>query len=318
MRTPRQWELPTSPTATESLFGMGVTRQMIATQVAAGRLMRLRHGVYLAASMWPTEPAAQHVMLARAELVANPEAVLSGQSAATAWRLPNPGFRRWHDHPVAVTLPAGRRHSSRSGRTSHRVAELPDGHVVNHPNGFQVTSLARTVIDVAAGLDLPEALVVLDGAARRLCESTVSSPRRSDYTSPALVSTARTGFKQAAQACGVARLDEAIEAMNPARESAAESLSAGHILLSQLPAPLYQAKISSRIGALYPDCLWPEHRVIGECDGAVKYTDSSAWVREKQREQVLRDLGFDVVRWLAQEVIANPAVVIARLRRALT
>lgn len=316
MRTPRQWELPTTPTAAESLFRMGVSRQMIATQVAAGRLLRLRHGVYLAASMWPTEPAAQHVMLARAELVANPEAVLSGQSAAAVWLLPNPSFTRWHDLPVAVTFPTGGSHSSRSGRTRHRVAVLPPGHVVCHPDGFRVTSVARTAIDVAAGLDLPKALVVLDGAARRMCESMHSVRRRSDYAAPHLVTAARSSFT-AAQACGVARLNEAIEAMNPARESAAESLSAGHILLSGLPVPLYQARIDSLMGPLYPDCLWPEQRVIGECDGAVKYADPSAWVREKRREQVLRDMGFTIVRWLAHEVMTTPAVVIARLRRAL-
>lgn len=310
--------MPLAPTSAATLFDSGVTKQMIATQVASGRLLRLRHGVYVAASTWPQDAESQHLMLARAEVIANPAAVLSRQSAATAWALPSPGLRRWHDFPVAVTLPAGCGHSSRSGLASHRVAVLPAGHVVRHSDGLRVTSLARTAIDVAASLDLPEALVVLDGAARRLIELLVDRPYRSDYAEPGLAAAARDSFREAAQVCGVARLADAIDAMNPARESAAESLSAGHILLSGLPAPQYQARIRTVMGLLYPDCLWPEQRVIGECDGAIKYTDPTAWVREKQREQVLRDLGFTVVRWLAKEIMTTPAVVVARLRRALS
>ncbi len=299
-----------------SLAAQGITSQMIATQVSAGRLLRLRQGVYLASTAWPEDGEAQHLLLAEAELMANPEAVLSRQSAALAWGLPSPGFGRWHERPVAVSLPAGR-HTSRSGRASHRVAVLPAGHVVDHPNGYRVTSVARTAVDLAAEHELPQALVILDAATRRLCESFVGRPRRSDYGNPRLVAAARQQLVEAARSCRVARLVEAITLANPARESVAESLSAGHLYLAGLPTPLYQAKVDSVMGPLFPDCLWPERRVIGECDGAVKYADASAWVREKQREQVLRDLGFDVVRWLAREIMTEPEAVMARIARAL-
>jgi len=49
----------------------------------------------------------------------------------------------------------------------------------------------------------------------------------------------------------------------------------------------------------------------------VKYTDALAVVREKEREQALRDLGFTVVRWLAKEIMARPQVVVTRVARAL-
>jgi very-short-patch-repair endonuclease len=299
------------------LFDLGVTKQMIATQVSSGRLLRLRHRVYLASAAWPDDPAQQHLLLGKAELAANPAAVLSGASAALAWAIPNPGFTRWHELPVAISLPAAGGHSARSGRAIHRLALLPEGHVVTHPSGLRVTSPARTAIDIAADLDLPEALVVLDAAARTLCESFVPQARRSDFANPRLAAAARERLEEAAEVCRVSRLGEAIAAVNPARESAAESLSAGHIMRAGLPEPLYQAKVESVMGPLYPDCLWSQERVVGECDGAVKYADSSAWVREKQREQVLRDLGFTVVRWLAKEIMLDPMAVIDRLARAL-
>ena len=83
------------------------------------------------------------------------------------------------------------------------------------------------------------------------------------------------------------------------------------------PRPEYQAPVRTPAGLFFPDCLWRAHGVIGECDGAVKYADPRAFVREKQREQVFRDLGFQVVRWLAEEIMFRPWEVVARVDRAL-
>jgi len=76
--------------------------------------------------------------------------------------------------------------------------------------------------------------------------------------------------------------------------------------------------VPTRGGNFYPDFLWPERRVIGEVDGAIKYQDASAFVLEKQREQILRDLGYIIVRWLAHEIMVTPWVVIERVERALS
>ncbi len=57
--------------------------------------------------------------------------------------------------------------------------------------------------------------------------------------------------------------------------------------------------------------------MIGECDGAIKYTDPSAYVREKEREQVLRDDDYRFVRWLGKEIMLHPLEVVARIERAL-
>ncbi|MCL4722557.1 MAG: hypothetical protein KJ041_11535, partial [Gammaproteobacteria bacterium] len=117
---------------------------MIATQVRNGNLLRLRRGVFLATAAWPEDSSGQHLTLAHAEQVANPAAILSHQSAAVNWGLPNPGFHDWHSEPVAVTLPAGGGHGSQRRVAVHHVARLPDDHVVRDPAGWQVTSLART------------------------------------------------------------------------------------------------------------------------------------------------------------------------------
>lgn len=103
----------------------------------------------------------------------------------------------------------------------------------------------------------------------------------------------------------------------PSPESAAESLTAGHLHVAGLPIPLFQAPIRTRLGTLYPDFFWEDRRLIGECDGAIKGSDPTAYVREKEREQVLRDDDYRFVRWLGKEIVFTPLVVMSRIERAL-
>lgn len=101
MRTPKPWILPTQPATRALLAATGVSDEMIRTQLASGRLRRVRRGVFVAADSWPTDPGGLHLLLAHAEQVANPDAVLSHQSAGVAWGLPSPGFSAWADSPPA-------------------------------------------------------------------------------------------------------------------------------------------------------------------------------------------------------------------------
>ncbi|MFT3969100.1 MAG: DUF559 domain-containing protein [Micropruina sp.] len=290
---------------------------MIATQLEAGRLIRVRQSVFLGAEHWPADPAGQHLVRARAETVVNPEAAISHASAALIWALPTPTLGTWDDKPITVTLPGGGRYRSRPGPVAHRLGPLPAGHLTRDPNGYRVTTIARTAIDLVQGLALPETLVVLDAATRLLCASYVTKPRRADYSNARHRSRAVEELEEVARTCGVGGLAESMGLVEPARESPAESLTAGHIHLTEIPQPLYQAAVRTPLGTLYPDCLWAEERLIGECDGAVKYADKASIVHEKEREQALRDLGFRMVRWLAKEIMTRPDLVMDRIAREL-
>lgn len=315
MRPPRPWILPTQPVTRSMLLASGVTRGMIETQVHAGRLLIVRHGVYLATESWPEDLTARHLALGHAEQVANPGSVLSHQSAAASWGLPSPTFQDWHELDVCVTLPPGEGHGSQQRSARHRVLELAGEDVTRDAEGYAVTSIPRTATDLASGRSLPDALVILDGAARRLVERYVSRPHRSDYANPRLAQAARDQFTAACDRPGLA---SPIGRADPLRESAAESLSTGHFVLAGLPVPQYQARLTTAHGTFYPDFFWPELGVIGEVDGAIKYENTDAFVQEKQREQILRDLGYIVIRWLAREIMLTPWVVIERVSRALS
>jgi very-short-patch-repair endonuclease len=304
------------PVTRRLLAAAGVSDEMIHTALASGRLLRLRQGVFVASCGWPDEPAGRHVMMAHAEQVTNPDAVLSHETAAVIWGLPAPSFHDWYEQPVAVTYPGGGTYRSRRGTAARHVGPLPTSDVARDPDGYAVTTIARTAVDLADGRSLPDALVILDGAARKILSSFVTAPRRADFLNPKLVAASREALITVATGAA-GRLAGAIALVEPARESATESLTAGHLYLAGLPTPLFQHPIQTRLGTLYPDFYWEAERLIGECDGALKGNDPTAYIREKEREQVLRDDDHRFVRWLGKEILFTPAVVLARIARAL-
>ncbi len=104
---------------------------------------------------------------------------------------------------------------------------------------------------------------------------------------------------------------------DPARESPIESLSFGHMALAGLPLPICQFEVRTPHGSLFPDFYWEQGNLVGEADGRGKYTEPGSMVREKEREQLLRDMGFRMVRWLGKEIHLTPDIVMARIARAL-
>ncbi|MHB1008536.1 MAG: DUF559 domain-containing protein [Propionibacteriaceae bacterium] len=316
MRTPTPFALPTEPITRADLVARGVTPRMLRTRLANGDLRQVRSGVYLRGDLWPEGARERHIVLVHAELAAHPTAVASYGSAALIHGLPTPGFGRWEDGPASVTVPRSGKSVSTGWAVRH-TGPLPAGQVQRDAQGYPVTSPARTAVDLAAHQPLPEALVLLDSAARLICASLVTQVRRRDYVNPQLAKVSADLFEEAAATVRATRLRPATRLADPARESVAESLSAGHLHLSGLPTPRYQAQIRTSIGTVYPDFLWDDLMLIGEVDGAVKYEQADAYVLEKEREQALRDRGYRVVRWLAKEIMLHPDVVMARIARAM-
>ena len=108
-------------------------------------------------------------------------------------------------------------------------------------------------------------------------------------------------------------------------ESVGESYS--RVVLDELgllPAEL-QYEVLDELGmfAGAADFAWLEHKTLGEFDGQIKYgtllkpgqTASDVVVAEKLREDRLRDLGWQVVRWIWKELF-TPWVIRERLERA--
>ncbi len=93
-----------------------------------------------------------------------------------------------------------------------------------------------------------------------------------------------------------------------------------------LPRPDLQVEIRDAGGRFIArgDFGWRDSRVIGECDGRVKYRDLArpgedpidVLMREKRRENELQALGWTVVRWTWDD-LAQPRALCRRIARLL-
>ena len=121
------------------LNALGIFRGAIEKGLRSGRLHRVHRGVYVLGH----RPATREVKWAAAVLACGPEAVLSHRSAAAAWAI-----REWEGHRVDVTSPSGR---GRDGIRVHRASLHEIDRTLRL--GIPVTSVARTVADMAHELD---------------------------------------------------------------------------------------------------------------------------------------------------------------------
>ncbi len=317
------WTPPTTPFTAAHVSPLGVTGAMIRWAEQSGMITRLTQGVFVATTAVAAEPADHHLQLALAVQLRNPTAIASHHTAALAWDLDlDDPLAAAHSIPAFIA-PAGPGVRSRTGtEMTIAVRDLPQHHRAAHPSGLLVTTPARTAVDVAALGGVPEALITLDSAARLELRTSVGESRLRDaYAKEQALAASRAPLIEASRAAATLRtrrtLARIVPLADPRRESANESLSYGHFLVAGLPLPQLQVRIPTPEGDAFPDFLWADARVIGEADGAVKYTSREALVREKRRQESLEEMGFRIVRWMYSDIRQRPAAVMSRIAAAL-
>src|SRR5829696_485706 len=270
-----------------------------------GELVRLRPGAYLPSGAG-RDPLERHRRLVIATLAAlRTPSVVSHQSAAVLHGLPLWGVPLGRAH-VTRRPPA----SSDVGRHLRcHVARLPDDDVVV-VGGIAVTSVVRTLLDLARVLTFEPAVVLLDAALRaRAVDHVVLQGRAAEL---GRVPGARSAIR-------------AVRFADGRSESVGESRS--RVLLARLglaPTTL-QLEVRRYDGAFLgrADFGWDDERVLGEFDGRIKYgrllrpgqAPGDAVFEEKRREDAFRDEGWGVVRWTWDDL--TPGVLGPRVHRAL-
>ena len=319
-----RWNPPTTPFMWEHVAPLGVTRSMIHTAASGGRIARLGHGVYIAAEAAATAPVAAHLQRAHALQLRRPDAIASHDTAALAWELDLEDPVASAAKPVAFIIPSSRSARSESSSGARiAVRDLPHHHRAVHPSGLLVTTPARTAVDVAAELPMPEALITLDSAARLALQDLVGSRwLRDTYVRPKVLARATEPLEEAASHAATQftrrSLGLSVAHADPRRESALESLSFGHMVAAGLPLPDLQVRVQTPEGRpVFPDFLWAEEMVIGEADGLTKYATATDLHREKLRQEILEQMGYRIVRWSYREMRERPAVVLRRIEAAL-
>ncbi|MFI5099104.1 MAG: type IV toxin-antitoxin system AbiEi family antitoxin domain-containing protein [Actinomycetes bacterium] len=268
----------------------GYSPDEIVSRLRTGAWTALRRGVY--ADSRP-EPGDERVLAAALAVLA-PSAALSHRSAALIHGLPLLG-----EPPTAVdvTVPgaAARR---RPDLVVHGRA-LPAGQVTV-VRRLRVTDVARTALDLARRLPLPDAVVAVDAA---LAAGAARGEALRDLLE-----------LEVGPFSGHAR--RVVEFADGRSESPGESLSRVAIASHGLPAPQLQAWVHDSAGPIgRVDFLWPEQRVVGEFDGRLKYRRPEDLWAEKRREDRLRE-NHEVVRWVWSDAVGDFTPVAGRIRAA--
>jgi predicted transcriptional regulator of viral defense system len=263
-------------------------RTRLALRAQRGELIRVARGAYLTLEQWSSldRDARYRATIDAIAATIDPMAIFSHASAAALWRLP--WLDGWPDGVHATIGPAS---GGRSAGTLHR-------HAPSRPtptsmiDGLRVTTLARTVVDVAASRSFIAAVVTTDAA--------LGMPELDgDELAWEL---GRLPHRQ-----GAVRARAAIEFANARSGSPGESISRCTMRRLGLPAPVLQQRFDRPRGRYWEvDFWWPDLGVIGEFDGAAKYlrpelrngrSAEQIVYEEKLREDELRRRSRGFARW---------------------
>jgi hypothetical protein len=273
----------------------GWTPAELRTARKAGRISRLRRGIYTSASDWRTASSdARNRARILAVLEQRADAVLTSFSAAAMLGLPIIG--EWPDDVFLLS-------NRTSGRRRNGVIELSrrGDELIVSAGEVAMTSVPRTLVQVARRAPLVTALAMMDAAlhvdryGRREPMCTIEELRAEHA---AMLPYPRS-----------ARVRLVLERATSLADSAFETLSRVSIEEIGFPEPELQHRVwlprSQR--EVFLDFAWPEYAIGGEADGEGKYrvpADRSAadaveiLVREKRREnEVLGQQWKRIARW---------------------
>jgi hypothetical protein len=281
------------------LLADGYSDDEVRRSLRAGRLLVVRRGSYINSAALPEKPEQRYALRVRATAPdLAPDAVISHASAAAIFGLP-----LWDVRLDRVHVTRDRRHGGRVDPRLHvHSAVLPPEDLVI-VEGLAMTSVARTVADLARSLVFEAAVVVADAALNRELVT-------HDELAAAIERSARR------PGAGAAR--RVLAFADASSQSPGESRSRVRMQWMGMPMPQLQMPIETRIGICHADFGWPEFRAVGEFDGLIKYgallrpgqEAAKAVVEEKIREDAIRDEDWRVTRWIWDEI--DPFLEVAR------
>jgi len=272
----------------QQLVSLGFSPRTIAARVESGRYRAIHRGVYLIGPV-----AAPGAFELAAVLAYGDGTYASHQTAAALRRLPLPA----QPASVHVTV-VGRNARSRRGVTAHLASSLEaDEHQIL--DGIPITTPARTVLDLAAALDLDDLEHLLAEAQGRN-RSTLDQLHALIDRYPS-----RRGRR---------RLRGLLEQGDPARTRArSERRLLALIRRAGLPAPETNAFLCGH----EVDFLWRRERMVVEVDGHAWHAARPARERDSLRDQELVTRGYLVLRVTWLQITGRSEALVARLGAVL-
>jgi hypothetical protein len=270
---------------TDQLLASGLNSRAIARMVQGAALVRVRRGCYARGDWWRSlNGTARRRQLISAHALGTLTTsaggfVYSHVSGASLHRL-----QLWKvDDRVHLTqegCPSGISH----GRDVVAHTRLLSSHEIRFVDGLPCTSLERTVVDCCLIFTVPQAVILVDHAARLGAD----------------LDSLRSQCRALAGRNGVVALRRALELADPRSESAGESLTRELLHRVGIAPPELQYPVLTPLGEYRLDFAWPERKVALEFDGKSKYFDyrptGDVLYAERQREKALMEQGWTFIR----------------------
>jgi Uncharacterized protein conserved in bacteria len=232
-----------------------------------------------------------------AVLASGPEALLSHQTAAALW-----GIRGYSGGAIHVTVP----HKSTSTKRIRRHFSLvPEDERAVH-EGISVTSVHRTIFDLAASEDVDAVVAMIKGAEYLNRWDRLSLP---DYLE-------RYPGKRGSRTIRFA-LERLTEEPPGRKRSKLEKRFAPFLHRYHLPLPRFNDWILLGPERFQVDCHWPERRQIIELDGWEGHRTRSAFRDDRARDRALTAVGYTVTRLTWNQLDDEPTAIASDLRRIL-
>lgn len=222
--------------------------------------------------------------------------MLAFVSAALRWallRYPPP------KHHVLIAS-TGRR--SPRGIVLHVTTDLPDTDRTTH-QGVPITTVERTILDLAASPDLSD----------RAVEAAAAQAERDGrfHRSVQLRVAARSRDRT-----GAARLQTILRIGPRLWRSEEEALAAAALVAANLPEPVIAHEVRTDIGMVEVDLCLPDARLIIEVDGR-QHALPLQRGRDEDRDAALARAGWRTVRVSAADARHRPHALVATVRAAL-
>jgi very-short-patch-repair endonuclease len=251
-----------------------------------GALIPIHRGVFRVGHAAPSLEA----RYLAAVMACGPGSLLCGRAAAHLLQL----LRRPPSLPEVLTA----RHRRPKGVAVHRCRSI-------HPRdatswrGVPVTTVPRTIVDLAAALEPPD-------LARAFHEAVVKHHIKPDAVERVL--GRRHNWP------GAKDLRRVIWGDEPVSLSKLESSFIALLRQARLPLPETNRQIDGR----YVDCRWPAHRLTVELDSYAYHGTRHAWERDIDRERRARARGGEFRRYTWRDVAEDPEPMLKDLRALLS
>lgn len=164
--------------------------------------------------------------------------------------------------------------------------------------GIPITTVARTIVDLAASLALNDLSVACHEAGIKY------------RTTPADV---KDVLARRPNAKGAKKLHLIFEGDAPALLSRLERGFRKLLIDAGLPLPEFNRSAGGR----RVDCRWPERRLTVELDGYTFHNSRHAWEQDRRREREARARGDDFRRYTWGDVYEEPGALVTELRPLL-